>query len=106
MRTDIIASEDLSPDIGHWLAALGNDVRRALVTHLARVADNRQASIGELAFAVGESRFSISRHVQSLREAGLVETEKRGNRVLVTLVAEPFLWIDDWLWNIIGVIDN
>lgn len=107
MSNEALTAEEIGEDtVGQWLAALGSGARRALISHLAHVAHDRQSTIGELAFAIGESRFTASRHVQLLREAGLVATEKRGNSVFVTLIVEPFRQIDDWLWSIVGAIED
>jgi len=60
----------------------------------------------ELAFAAGVSRFSASRHLQVMREAGLVSQAKAGNRVLAKLVLDPFRQIDDWLWSIVNPAED
>lgn len=107
MSDDAATAQDTSESrLDDWLAVLGNDTRRALITHLARIAYRGESSIGELAFAVGESRFSVSRHVQTLRDAGLVTTEKHGRHVVVSLVAEPFHLIDDWIWSVVDALER
>lgn len=89
-----------------WLGLLANEDRRTVISHLASTAPAGEASVSELAFAAGISRFSASRHLQQLREAGLVVTEKRGNRVVAYLAAEPFRQMDDWLWRVIESISE
>lgn len=92
--------------IDAWLTLLANSDRRAMVSYLASIEQADGASVGEIAFAAGISRFSASRHLQMLRQAGLVDTRKSGNRVIVTLVAEPFRLIDDWLWRLVNALGD
>lgn len=89
-----------------WLALLANSDRRAIVSHLASLAHADGASVGEIAFAAGVSRFSASRHLQIMKEAGLVDTERCGNRVHARLLAEPFRKVDDWLWSIVDTFGD
>lgn len=96
-----VAEPTTEPGLDLWLTLLANEDRRALITHLTSPTSDGEASVGELAFAAGISRFSASRYVQQLREGGLIVTERRGNRVVARLVAEPFRQIDDWLWRIV-----
>ncbi len=42
-------------------------------------------AVGELADAVGLSHSALSQHLAKLREAGLVETEKKGQMVYYSL---------------------
>lgn len=92
--------------IDRWLALLADSDRRSIVDHLAIHARGAEVTIGELAFAVGVTRFSMSRHLQILREAGLVQLRKSGNRVLVGLTPEPLRLIDDWVWSILEAVDG
>lgn len=92
--------------IDNWLALLANADRRAIVSHLASVADTQGASISEIELAVGISRFSVSRHLQLMREAGLIEMEKQGTRVFASLTPEPMLRIDDWVWGIVEAVER
>jgi DNA-binding transcriptional ArsR family regulator len=91
--------------IDRWLTLLADSDRRAIVDHLAIHARGEDVTIGELAFAVGVTRFSMSRHLQLMREAGLVGLRKSGNRVLVRLTPEPMRIVDDWLWSVIEAVD-
>lgn len=85
---------------------LADEDRRVIVRHLAGIAPTGSATISEVAFAAGLSRFSASRHLQVMREAGIVDMRKDGNRVLATLCAEPFLRIDDWLWDVVRTFEG
>lgn len=102
----VVIDSPAEGDLGQWLALLSSDARRSIVAHLARDSHRGETSIGELAFAVGESRFSVSRHLQVMREAGLVYTAKQGNRTIVALEAEPMRRIDDWIWGIVSGLDE
>ncbi|GGD32741.1 transcriptional regulator [Microbacterium faecale] len=99
--TEAIASGSA---LDRWLAVLSDGDRRELIRHLASGTTAHEATIGELAFAIGVSRFSASRHVQVLRQVGLVVTRKVGNRVLVHLVDEPLRIIDDWVGGVVDAL--
>lgn len=92
------------PTLDRWLSALADSDRRELIRHLASGPAGGEATIGELAFAVGVSRYSASRHVQSLSEVGLVASRKVGNRVFVRLVGEPLRLIDDWVGGVVDAL--
>ncbi|GEK79159.1 ArsR/SmtB family transcription factor [Agrococcus baldri] len=92
--------------IDRWLALMADSDRRAIVDHLAMHARGGEVTIGELAFAVGVTRFSMSRHLQILRDAGLVELRKSGNRVMARVTPEPMRLIDDWVWSILEALDK
>lgn len=102
-----VQAVDADDEIGidRLLALLADNDRRAIVDHLAVHARGAEATIGELAFAIGVTRFSMSRHLQILREAGLVELRKSGNRVMARLSSEPVRLIDDWVFSIIEALD-
>lgn len=51
------------------------------------------AIVGELSL----SQPAVSKHLRVLRDAGLVDVRKDGQRRLYRLVPEPLLEIDDWL---------
>ena len=54
-------------------------------------------SVGELASNFSQSRPAISKHLRSLRSAGLVVTHERGAARLCELNAKPLRAVDDWL---------
>ncbi len=64
--------------------ALASPVRAALIHRLA-VSDH---SVGELVEAVGLSQPLVSQHLRTLRQAGLVDTERRGREVRYRLADE------------------
>lgn len=56
------------------LKQLANANRLMVLCHLA----SGEKTVGELAQAVGLSQSALSQHLAKLREAGLVESDKRG----------------------------
>ncbi len=76
-------------------AALGDPVRRALVTRLAR----GDATVGELAQPFDLTPQAISHHVGVLRRCGLVEQRREGTRrpcrLRVDQLARLGTWIDE-----------
>ena len=89
------------PDLDASFAALGDPVRRALVTRLAR----SDATVGELAEPFDLTPQAISHHVGVLRRCGLVEQRREGTRRPCRLRIEQLsllgTWIDDQrrAWN-------
>jgi DNA-binding transcriptional ArsR family regulator len=107
LHEDVLDTDVAEPiGIDRLLTLLSDGDRRAVVDHLAIHARGEAVTIGELAFAVGVSRFSMSRHVQAMREAGLVSLTKSGNRVMVRLTPEPMRVIDDWVWSVVEAMDG
>ncbi|RLP83575.1 ArsR family transcriptional regulator [Micromonospora sp. BL4] len=82
-------------DLDSAFAALGDPVRRALVTRLAR----SDATVGELAAPFDLTPQAISHHVGVLRRCGLVEQRREGTRRPCRLRVEQLSllggWIDD-----------
>jgi DNA-binding transcriptional ArsR family regulator len=66
--------------------ALADVNRLRIVRRLARGA----ATVTELIDHVGLSQPLVSHHVRRLRDAGLVETERRGREVVIRLRPEAF----------------
>jgi DNA-binding transcriptional ArsR family regulator len=84
-----------SPELDAAFAALGDPVRRALITRLA-VGD---ATVGQLAEPFGLTPQAISHHVGVLRRCGLVEQRREGTRRPCRLRVDQLAllggWIDD-----------
>lgn len=85
----------MSATLDASFAALGDPVRRALVTRLAR----GDATVGELAEPFDLTPQAISHHVGVLRRCGLVEQRREGTRRPCRLrtdqLAELSTWIED-----------
>jgi DNA-binding transcriptional ArsR family regulator len=89
------------PNLDAAFAALGDPVRRALVTRLAR----SDATVGELAEPFDLTPQAISHHVGVLRRCGLVEQRREGTkrpcRLRIDQLSLLGTWIDDQrrTWN-------
>jgi DNA-binding transcriptional ArsR family regulator len=79
-----------APDI---FTVIGDARRRRIVELLAE----KDRSVGELATLLGIAQPSVTQHLSALREAGLVTSEKHGNRSVYTLVREPLKEIKAWI---------
>jgi DNA-binding transcriptional ArsR family regulator len=67
------------------LKALADETRWRIVRELL----DEPHTIGELVERIGVSQYNVSKHVRILREAGIVETERKGKHVQCR-VAEDF----------------
>lgn len=81
-------------------AALANQDRLRIVDALRARGGARGLSITEIARDVGITRFGASRHLATLRDAGIVRTRNEGNRAMSSLVAGRLLAIWDWVDDI------
>jgi DNA-binding transcriptional ArsR family regulator len=70
------------------------DPTRRQILGLLRV---REQSVGELAGNFRMSRPAISKHLRSLRSAGLVVSKQQGAARICALNAKPLRAIDHWL---------
>ncbi|MFC7548116.1 ArsR/SmtB family transcription factor [Plantactinospora sp. GCM10030261] len=93
--------ESPGPELDSAFAALGDPVRRALVTRLA----HGDATVGELAEPFDVTQQAISHHIGVLRRCGLVEQRREGTRRPCRLRVDRLsllgTWIDDQrrTWN-------
>ncbi|MFG1776152.1 ArsR/SmtB family transcription factor [Micromonospora sp. NPDC049051] len=89
------------PDLDLAFAALGDPVRRALVTRLAR----GEATVKELAEPFDLTPQAISHHVGVLRRCGLVEQRREGTRRPCRLRVDQLSLLGTWIdeqrraWN-------
>jgi DNA-binding transcriptional ArsR family regulator len=83
------------PDLDAAFAALGDPIRRALVTRLVQ----SDATVGQLAEPFDLTPQAISHHVGVLRRCGLVEQRRDGTRRPCRLRIDQLsllgIWIDD-----------
>ncbi len=70
--------------MGDVFKALSSEVRRRIMNHLA----GGPMTVGEIAAQFDMELPSISKHLSVLREAGLVDQQKRGQHVLYFLVPD------------------
>ncbi|WP_431937139.1 ArsR/SmtB family transcription factor [Micromonospora sp. RP3T] len=80
-------------DLDLAFAALGDPVRRALVTRLA----HGDATVGELAEPFDLTPQAISHHVGVLRRCGLVEQRREGTRRPCRLRADQLALVGAWV---------
>lgn len=80
--------------------ALGDETRREILRRLAR----RDMAAGEIAAAFDLSWPTISHHLGVLKEAGLVQDEKKGQYVIYSLNTTVFQDITGWLFDMLGII--
>ena len=89
--------------------ALADPTRRAIVARLSSEAGRRQGgylSVGTIAEPFEMSLPAVLKHIRVLEDAGLIEREKRGRTVEVSLISAGMREAMDWLadveafWNI------
>ena len=82
--------------------AIAEPTRRELLAHLREA---EPLSLSELAAPLEMSRQAVSKHLDALASAGLVETRWQGRGKLHRLNPEPLRTVEDWLapyaeaWN-------
>jgi DNA-binding transcriptional ArsR family regulator len=75
------------------LHALSDPSRRTVLEALR----DHPATAGELALLLPIARPGVSRHLRVLREAGLVEVQRRAQTRVYSLRPEPLAELDAWL---------
>jgi DNA-binding transcriptional ArsR family regulator len=81
--------------------ALADPTRREILGILSV----RRQTVGEIAANFRMSRPAVSKHLRSLRSAGLVHTRKQGTTTVCGINAKPLRTVDHWLqdyqsfWN-------
>jgi DNA-binding transcriptional ArsR family regulator len=75
------------------LRALADESRRTMLEALT----SGPATAGELAALLPIARPGVSRHLRTLREAGLVDVRQESQRRIYTLRPEPLAEVDQWL---------
>ena len=90
----MIAQEiSISPHDLPVFAAIADSTRRAILQRLAI----GELAAGEIAEAFPISRPAVSKHLKILREAALVQEERRGRHRVYRLNAQPLRHVDRWL---------
>ena len=74
-------------------AAIADPTRRAILYRLA----TGEVPAGQIAAAFPISRPAVSKHLRILRQAALVQEERRGRRRLYRLNPQPLREVDHWL---------
>ncbi len=81
--------------IENTFAALGDGTRIAIIQQLAL----RETALSELAQPFPMSQTAVTKHVNILADAGLVEISKRGRTRFCRLVPGPMKEAERWLGN-------
>jgi DNA-binding transcriptional ArsR family regulator len=74
-------------------AAIADPTRRAILQRLA----SGDVAAGHIAAAFPISRPAVSKHLRILRQAALVQEERRGRQRVYRLNAQPLREVDHWL---------
>lgn len=75
-------------------AAVADPTRRLL---LERLRSTDGLSIAELSAGLPMTRQAVTKHLDALRQAGLVRVRRQGRERLHDLDAQPLEALDDWL---------
>jgi DNA-binding transcriptional ArsR family regulator len=75
------------------LAALADPTRRAILELLAR----RRLHVEELAAQFPISRPGVSKHLRTLKQAGLLSEDHEGRRAFYRVNAKPLAEVEQWL---------
>jgi DNA-binding transcriptional ArsR family regulator len=76
------------------LSAVADPTRRLL---LERLRATGPASIAQLGTGLPMTRQAVTKHLDTLRAAGLIRTRRAGRERVHELRAEPLRDVDDWL---------
>jgi DNA-binding transcriptional ArsR family regulator len=82
-----------SPRRNAIFRALADPTRREILRRLR----SGGKTVGELASGFPVSRPAISKHLRSLRSAGLIVTRRQGRTSACTLNGRPLQVVNDWL---------
>ncbi len=72
--------------------AIAEPRRREILRYLAR----RERAVGEVVAAVGLAQPSVSKHLRVLKEVGLVQSRRKGRRVLYRTNSRALKPVRDW----------
>jgi DNA-binding transcriptional ArsR family regulator len=84
------------------LTAISHPSRRAIIGRLAKEGPTRFSDVAE-PFDVAVN--AVTKHLKLLERAGLIEREKHGREVFISLRPEPLRLVADWMhvyeryWN-------
>jgi len=80
-------------------SAISEQTRRHILEALAA---SSPLTVSELVAITGESQPTVSKHLKTLREIGLVSTETVGQNRFYSLDAAPLASVSEWLNSILG----
>lgn len=81
--------------------ALGDPTRRHIVESLSR----QEATATQLAADLPVTRQAVSKHLTTLRDAGLVDSRRRGRETLYSVNTEPLDAAAAWIVQVGGAWD-
>ena len=84
-------------------AALGCITRLELVS---RLSDGEERSITDLTKGLGLTRQAVTKHLQVLQDAGLVQSKRVGRESRYTIQARPIRQAEDYLSRIASQWDD
>ncbi len=88
-------------ELTHVLTAISHPTRRAIIGRLAK-GPSRFLDIAE---PFDTALNAVTKHLKTLERAGLIEREKQGREVLISLRGEPLQQVAQWVheyerfWN-------
>jgi ArsR family transcriptional regulator len=83
------------------LRALGHPIRLGIVDHLSRRPETCACDFTDF-FEVSQP--TISEHLRTLREAGIVVTRRRGNQICYSLANGPLSELSDLLGHLLSTL--
>ena len=92
---------DIMDQLSDVLTAISHPTRRAIIGQLA----NGPARFLDIAKPFDTALNAVTKHLKLLERAGLIEREKRGREVLISLRGEPLREVAGWVheyerfWN-------
>lgn len=79
-------------------SVIADSTRRDILSVLLdRLGTTGEASVSQIVDALGVPQPTVSKHLRTLRDAGLVTVREDGQHRLYSIVLSPFDEIDDWL---------
>jgi DNA-binding transcriptional ArsR family regulator len=84
-------------DAGDVFMALADPTRRKMIEQLSVLGP---VTITQLTEVFPITRQAVTKHLDTLHEAGLVETERRGRERIITFRPEPLREATDWVSTI------
>lgn len=90
----IVPVADTSWDAGTVFGALADPTRRKMIEQLSVLGP---VTITQLTEVFPITRQAVTKHLDTLTEAGLVATERRGRERIVTFRPEPLREATDWV---------
>lgn len=105
---DIGMTATRPPELAQVFSALASADRLAILAELRRAAESSPSrsgtmTISEVALRLDMSRFSASRHLNVLREAGLVECVRSDRKALHSLSPSSLNALEDWLYPLLDI---